>query len=157
MYSICAMLFSSPSMYSHRVRSGSCPTHCKIRQGGFTGSEPPCQVHDLKSVALERYGSNSWSGFQAHHTEYYPRQELIVGSISQYLTDEKSELFQVKSWCREAKAITWNNADQDSMLPYGVAMRPQWVQKQMSRNNPKTQWKASHKYVFWMYCKYIYN
>ena len=156
MYNICAMLFSHLIRCTHIVFEVARVLHiAKFVRMALPAVSPRARYMTLSQWSLRDKAVIPEVIFKLNIPNIVFVKNLL--SISKYLTDEKSELFQVKSWCREAKAITWNNADQDSMLPYGVAMRPQWVQKQISMNNTKTQWKASHKDVFWMYCDYIYN
>ena len=53
---------------------------------------------------------------------------IVLGWLSQDLTDEKSTLVQVMAWCRQATSHYLSQCWPWSMSPY-VVTRPQWVKR----------------------------
>ena len=60
--------------------------------------------------------------------------ETVVPWTPQVLTDEKSTLFQVMAWCRQATSHYLGQCWPSFLSPYGVIM-PQWVNSSLPGQN----------------------
>ena len=101
-------------------------TSCQVRMS--TWQPYSSQVNSLASGEFEWYFRYLTFQITAVIDGWGISCELALRWMSLDLTDEKSTLFRVMAWCRQAASHNLSQWWPRSLLPYGIT-RPQWVKK----------------------------